>query len=79
MAAGPARLHTQQPRQNVSRPARDRTVPVCRLGVVDVLPENALMRVCVVSLAAEHPSPCRPILGRRAQVLGLVIEPDVDL
>eukprot|EP00969_Alexandrium_andersonii_P098799 4359505-Alexandrium_andersonii.AAC.1 len=79
MAAGPARLHVQQPRQNVSRPVRHRTAPVCRLGVVDVLSENGLARVRVTRLAAEHLCPRRPILGRRAHVLGLVIEPDVDL
>eukprot|EP00969_Alexandrium_andersonii_P274616 12137081-Alexandrium_andersonii.AAC.1 len=52
---------------------------VCRLGVVDVLLEDGLVRVCIVRLAAEHPRPARTVLGRSAQVLGLVIESDADL
>eukprot|EP00969_Alexandrium_andersonii_P299620 13246245-Alexandrium_andersonii.AAC.1 len=67
MAASPGRLRVQQPRQNVSRAARDGPVPVSRLGVVDVLSEDGLVRVCVVRLSAEHPRPRRPISGCRAQ------------
>eukprot|EP00969_Alexandrium_andersonii_P084790 3739851-Alexandrium_andersonii.AAC.1 len=47
MAVGPARLRVQQPCQNVSGATRHGAVPICRLGVVDVLSEDGLARVCV--------------------------------
>eukprot|EP00969_Alexandrium_andersonii_P166141 7341043-Alexandrium_andersonii.AAC.1 len=64
MAASPARLHVQQPCQDVSRPPRNGAAPVRRLGVVDVLSEDGPARVCVVRLTAENPSPARAVLGR---------------
>eukprot|EP00969_Alexandrium_andersonii_P063472 2795398-Alexandrium_andersonii.AAC.1 len=67
MAAGSARLRVQQPGQDVTRPARHRAVPVCRLGVVDVLSEDGFVSVRVIRLAGEHPRPRRPVLGSRAQ------------
>eukprot|EP00969_Alexandrium_andersonii_P289562 12798660-Alexandrium_andersonii.AAC.1 len=47
MAASPARLHVQQPSQDVSRPTRHGAVPIRWLGMVDVFSAEGLVRARV--------------------------------